>query len=66
MRPSALTIATTIAILAATTPASAGITAVFGGLRPAASAAADAVCAAPTGGLHRLEPIAGLAVAPLR
>jgi hypothetical protein len=66
MRPSALAIATTVAVLAATAPAAAGITAVFGGLRPAVSAAADAVCSAPTGGLLRLEPIAGPAVTSLR
>ncbi|WP_333824883.1 hypothetical protein [Pinisolibacter sp.] len=65
MRPSALAIATIFAVLAATAPAAAGITAVFGGLRPAVSSA-DAVCTAPAGGLLRLEPIAGLAVSPLR
>ena len=65
MRPSALAIFTVV-ILATTAPAAAGITAVFGGLRPAVSAAADAVCATPADGLLRLEPIADLAASPLR
>jgi hypothetical protein len=66
MRQSALAIATTVAVLVAAAPADAGVTAVFGGLRPTVSAADGAVCATPPGGLFRLETIAGSTFGPRR
>jgi hypothetical protein len=58
MTPRALALTLTIVVPAMITPAHAGVTAVFGGLRPVARPVAAAVCPAPAGPLATLVPIA--------